>query len=136
MRFVDTNILIYAEDVSSGEKHMRARELILDLWDKGDGVVSVQVLQEFYVNVTRKIGNPLSARAAATIVREYLTWQVVENTRELLVDGMARVESAQLSFWDAMVIQAAISRGCDSLYSEDWQHGLRFGELQIINPFV
>jgi predicted nucleic acid-binding protein len=133
--FVDTNILIYAEDRDAKAKHERARDLLIELWDARDGVVSVQVLQEFYVNVTRKLKRPLGSNKALEIVEEYLTWTVVENTGHLLTAAIRLQSKAQLSFWDAMVVQAAIEAGCERLYTEDLNHGQRFGSVTIVNPF-
>lgn len=134
--FVDTNILVYAEDRDAKLKRPIARDLLLDLWNRRDGVVSVQVLQELYVNVTRKLKKPLSAPAALEIIREYLAWTVVENSSALLVDAVLLQQRAHLSFWDALVVQAAIDAGCDTLYSEDLDAGQRFGTVVIVNPFV
>lgn len=133
--FVDTNVLIYAEDRDAKAKHEIARDVVLRLWDDRDGVVSVQVLQEFYVNATRKLKKPLSTAKALDIVEEYLTWTVVENTGALLTSAIHLQTKAQLSFWDALVVQAAIEAGCDRLYSEDLNHAQRFGSLAIVNPF-
>lgn len=133
--FVDTNILLYAEDRDAKSKHGRARDLVLELWDKREGVISVQVLQEFYVNATRKLKKPLSTAKAREIVEEYLTWTVVENTGVLLTAAIRLQTKAQLSFWDAMIVQAAIQAGCERLYSEDLTHGQRFGSLAVVNPF-
>jgi predicted nucleic acid-binding protein len=133
--FVDTNILVYAEDQDAGRKHEVARDLILDLWNSRGGVLSVQVLQEFYVTVTRKLKKPLSAAKAAEIVEEYLTWTVVENTKPLLRAALVLQDKAQLSFWDAMVVQAALDARCDRLLTEDLNAGQRIGGLTIVNPF-
>lgn len=133
--FVDTNILVYAEDRDSSRKHEIARDLIVGLWDRRDGVLSVQVLQELYVSVTRKLKKPLGSARAAEIVEEYLTWTVVESTGPLLLEAIALQRRARLSFWDALVVQAAISAGCDRLYSEDLNAGQRFGSVVVINPF-
>jgi predicted nucleic acid-binding protein len=133
--FVDTNILIYAEDRAAGKKHELAKALVLDLWNTADGVLSVQVLQEFYVNVTRKLKKPLSSAKARQIIDEYLTWTVVENTKSLFTSALQLHHDAQLSFWDAMVVQAAISSGCDRLYTEGLNAGQRFGSLTLVNPF-
>jgi predicted nucleic acid-binding protein len=133
--FVDTNILVYAEDRDAKSKHEIARELILQLWDDRDGVLSVQVLQELYVSVTRKLKKPLSSAKALAIVEEYLTWTVVENTGRLLIEAIALQQRAQLSFWDALVVQAAIEAGCDRLYSEDLNAGQKFGAVTVVNPF-
>jgi len=133
--FVDTNVLIYAEDRDAKEKHLVARDLILELWDSREGVLSVQVLQEFYVNVTRKLKKPLSAGKAREIVEEYLTWTVIDNTGRMLLGAMELQRKAQLSFWDSLVVQAAIDAGCDRLYTEDLNAGQRVGSVTIVNPF-
>ena len=133
--FVDTNILLYAEDRDAKGNLFFFFYLILQLWDDRDGVVSVQVLQEFYVNATRKLKKPLTNPKALEIVEQYLTWTVVENTGALLTSAIRLQTKAQLSFWDAMVVQAAIETGCERLYSEDLNHGQRFGSLVILNPF-
>ena len=133
--FVDTNVLIYAEDRDAKAKHEIARDLVLGLWDDREGVLSVQVLQEFYVNVTRKLKKPLSNAKALGIVEEYLTWTIVENTGALLTSAIRLQTKAQLSFSDAMVVQAAIAGDCARLYSEDLNHGQKFGSLEVVNPF-
>lgn len=133
--FVDTNVLVYAEDRDSGARHAIARDLLVELWNTRQGVVSVQVLQEFYVTITRKPKKPLSPARALEIVREYLTWAVVENTPDLLVSAISLHQKAQLSFWDAAVVQAALDAGCSRLYTEDLDAGQRFGSLVIDNPF-
>jgi predicted nucleic acid-binding protein len=133
--FVDTNILVYAEDKDAGQKHTISRNLVLELWDSREGILSVQVLQEFFVTVTRKLEKPLPPKKANAIVRQYLTWSVVPNTGQLLLDSIALQQRASVSFWDALILQAAISAGCERLYTEDLNAGQRFGALQVINPF-
>ena len=133
--FVDTNVLVYAEDRDAKAKHDVARDLIVELWEDRNGVLSVQVLQEFYVNVTRKLKKPLTNAKALEVVEEYLTWTIVENTGKLLTNAIELQQRAHLSFWDAMVVQAAIEAGCDKLYSEDLNVGQRFGSLVVVNPF-
>lgn len=133
--FVDTNILVYAEDRDAKEKHEVARDLVVELWNERSGVLSVQVLQELYVTVTRKLKRPLSAARAFEMVDEYLTWTIVDNAGRLLKSAIELQQKAQLSFWDAMVVQAAIESGCDRLYSEDLNAGQRFGSLVVVNPF-
>jgi len=133
--FVDTNILVYAEDRDAKAKHQIARDLILQLWEDGEGVLSVQVLQELYVTLTRKLKKPMKGERARELIEQYLTWTVVDNTGRLLVEAAKLQQRAQLSFWDALVVQAAIEAGCDELYSEDLNAGQKFGTLTIINPF-
>jgi predicted nucleic acid-binding protein len=134
--FVDTNVLVYAEDRDAGRKHELARDLIVALWNDRSGVVSVQVLQELYVTLIRKVRRPLAPARALEIVREYLTWEVVDNTGVLLLDAIALQQKAGVSFWDASIVQAGVSAACDRLYSEDLNAGQRFGRLEIVNPFA
>jgi predicted nucleic acid-binding protein len=133
--FVDTNVLIYAEDRDAKAKHRIARDIVVDLWESREGVVSVQVLQEFYVNATRKLKRPLAPTKAKEIVEEYSTWTVIDNTGPMLVDAIDLHRKAQLSFWDALIVQAAIRGGCDRLYSEDLNAGQRYGSVVVVNPF-
>jgi predicted nucleic acid-binding protein len=134
--FVDTNILVYAEDRDAGRKHEVARDLIVDLWNSRDGVLSIQVLQELYVTLTRKVRRPLSAARAAELVREYLAWRVADNDGALLIGAMALQQKGSLSFWDALIVEAANAAGCQRLYSEDLNPGQRFGAVEIVNPFA
>jgi len=134
--FVDANVLVYAEDRDAGDKHLIARDLVADLWRTGDGVLSIQVLQEFFVTVTRKLPQPLRPKEALAIVEQYLTWRVVVNTGDLLLAGIRLASDLKISFWDALVIQAALTEGCDRLLTEDLNHGQRIGDLTIINPFL
>jgi predicted nucleic acid-binding protein len=134
--FVDANILVYAEDRDAGDKHFLARALVAELWRTREGVLSIQVLQEFFVNVTRKVPQPLEPDAALAIVEQYLTWRVVENTGELLVAGIRLASSLQVSFWDALILEAALKAGCDHVWTEDLNHGQRVKNLTIVNPFL
>jgi predicted nucleic acid-binding protein len=134
--FVDTNVLVYAEDRDAGHKHRVARELVLGLWNDRSGALSVQVLQELYVTLTRKVRRPVPAVRAAEIVREYLAWRVIENDSELLVAAMTLQQKASISFWDALVVEAAAAAGCDRLYTEDLNPRQRFGSVEICNPFI
>jgi predicted nucleic acid-binding protein len=134
--FVDTNILMYAHDAGAGPKHERARALVEQLWRDRTGVVSTQVLQELTVNLRRKAGKPLDAKATREIVADYLTWQVVVNGGESILGALELEERYQISFWDALVIHAAQTAGADVLYSEDLSNRQRYGELQVVNPLV
>jgi predicted nucleic acid-binding protein len=96
----------------------------------------VQVLQELYVTLIRKVRRPLAPARAAEIVREYLTWRVVDNDGDLLVAAMGLQQRATLSFWDALVVEAASAAGCERLYSEDLNPRQRFGAVEVVNPFA
>lgn len=134
--FVDTNILIYAYDLDAGAKHVRAQALVRSLWEAGGGMVSTQVLQEFYVNVTRKIPVPLTLAVARGIIASYRAWQVEINSVDTLLQASEIQERHQLSFWDSMIVAAAAQGGAATLLSEDLNHGQQVGSVRIENPFL
>ncbi len=134
--FVDTNILMYAHDTAGGEKHERAKALVEDLWRERKGVVSTQVLQELAVNLRRKTAKPLDVRATRDIVADYLTWQVVVNGGDSILEALDLEARYQISFWDALVVQAAQSAGTQVLYSEDLSDGQSYGPVRVINPLT
>jgi predicted nucleic acid-binding protein len=132
--FVDTNILMYAHDTSAGAKHERAKALVEDLWRQRSGVVSTQVLQELCVNLRRKAGHPVDLRTAREIVADYLSWDVVTNTGESILEALQLEERYQISFWDALVVQAAEASGAAILYSEDLSDGQTYRGVRVVNP--
>lgn len=132
--FVDTNILMYAHDSAAGKKHERAKALVEDLWETRSGVVSTQVLQELAVNLRRKAKKPLDAKATRDVVADYLAWQVVVNGGDSILEALDLESRYQVSFWDALVIQAAQVGGAEILYSEDLSHGQRYGSVLVTNP--
>lgn len=134
--FVDTNILMYAHDKAAGEKHERAKALVEELWRDRTGVVSTQVLQELSVNLRKKVRQPLDGKATRDIVADYLTWQVIVNGGESILEAIDLESRYQISFWDALVIHAAQSSGADVLYSEDLSDGQTYGSVRVVNPFV
>lgn len=134
--FVDTNILMYAHDASTGAKHERARTLVEELWRARSGVVSTQVLQELCVNLRRKAGRPLELQATRDLVANYLSWHVVVNTGASILEALDLEERYRISFWDALVVQAAQAAGADVLYSEDFAGGQLFGTVRVVNPLT
>jgi predicted nucleic acid-binding protein len=134
--FVDTNILMYAHDSSTGKKHERARELVEELWRSRSGVVSTQVLQELCVNLRSKSKRPLDAKAIQEIIEDYLSWHVVINTGESVLEALRLEGLYRISFWDALVIQAAESSTASILYTEDLSHRQHYGTVIVINPFI
>ena len=134
--FVDTNVLIYAHDISARSKHQRALALVEDLWATGNGVLSTQVLQEFCATARRKLTKPLSLDDTHRVIREYLAWEVVVNTPASVLDAL-RVEARyKVSFWDALILSAAEHAGVVTVYSEDFSHGQMYGPVRVINPFL
>jgi predicted nucleic acid-binding protein len=134
--FLDTNIIIYAYDTSAGEKHLKARDLLTGLWESGLGMVSTQVLQEFHVTVTRKIPKPLDLATAREIITDFLTWDVVVNDGDAILRAIDVQAKHGFSFWDSMVIAAAISGGAAVLLTEDLSDGQKIGGVEIKNPFA
>lgn len=134
--FVDTNILIYAYDRGAGPKHERAMSLVENLWREGTGVLSTQVLQEFYVNIRRKARTPISADQAKDLIADYLAWNPVVNDGALVIEAIELERSLKFSFWDAMIVVAAQRAGASTLYSEDFNNGQVIGSLTIVNPFA
>lgn len=134
-RFVDTNVLVYAHDSSAGPKHDRAASLVEDLWESGDGVISTQVLQELCVSLQRKVASPRTTEEIGNLIRDYLSWSVIINTPDAIIDALATQQRYQLSFWDALIVCAAESSGASLLYSEDLSDGQTYGSVQVVNPF-
>jgi len=132
--FVDTNILMYAHDTSTGAKHDRAKELVAELWRERSGVVSTQVLQELSVNLRRKAGRPLDAKATREIIADYLTWHVIVNSGDSILEALDLEARYRVSFWDALVLHAAESSGAEVLYSEDLSDGQTYGSVRVVNP--
>ena len=132
--FFDTNILLYADDADAGAKTGIARALLRGSMAERTGVVSTQVLQEFYVNARKKL--QLDGAAARARIEVYLGFDVVTVTPALLLAAVDLNRLDSVSFWDALVIRAAEHAGCDTLFSEDLQAGRRFGPVRVVNPFA
>lgn len=132
---VDTNVLMYAHDSAAGEKHQRVKVLVEELWETRAGVVSTQVLQELAVNLRRKAKKPLDAKATRDVVSDYLTWQVVVNGAYSILEALDLEAKHQISFWDALIVQAAHVSGAEVLYSEDLSDGQAYGAMRVVNPF-
>ena len=134
--FVDTNVLIYAHDLDAGRKRAVAAEIVQELWETSSGVLSIQVLQEFYVNVTRKIPQPLPAAQAREIIEHYTAWPVVTPTAESVLRASRLEERHRISFWDALIVQAARESGAVRILTEDFNHGQKIDGILIENPFL
>jgi predicted nucleic acid-binding protein len=134
-QFVDTNILVYAHDTSAGDKHERARALLEELWLSRNGRLSVQILQEFFVDVTRKIPKPLDIAAAKEIIADLSRWNVHVPAADDVLGAIGLHQRSSISFWDAMMVRSAVEMGCGVIYSEDLNHGQLYDGARVENPF-
>lgn len=134
-QFVDTNVLIYAYDLSQGVKHEKALALVEALWQSGNGCLSTQVLQEFYVNVTRKSANPLSPDQATQIIRDFSNWRIHRPGSDDILAAIEMHQRYQISFWDAMILRSAQQSNCEIVWSEDLSNNQKYDGTKIVNPF-
>jgi predicted nucleic acid-binding protein len=132
---VDTNVLIYAHDVDAKSKHATAKNILRKLWTARAGVLNMQVLQGFYVNVTRKIPSPLPKESARLVVSSYSIW-CVETTPAQLSLAFRFEDESRIGFWDALIVAAAAKSGATRLLSEDLNPGQKIAGLRIENPFA
>jgi predicted nucleic acid-binding protein len=135
--FFDTNVLVYAFDPSDPRKQTIARNLIRNYGSAGNLYLSTQVLQEFYMVTTRVKRQLLTKELASEVVSDLAEYPVVTLDSQLIKQAMQRHQGKAFSFWDSLVVEAALSSGCSTLYSEDMQDGLMINNvLQISNPFA
>ncbi len=133
--FVDTNILVYAHDRDAGHKHEIARKVVSELWESRLGLLSTQVLQEFYVTLTRKIHVPLDKPTTRRILKNYFTWEVVINDPPVILQASEIEETHKISFWDALIVSAAFLKNAATILTEDLNHGQVIEGIEINNPF-
>lgn len=134
--FVDTNVLVYARDLSVPRKQERAHEWISALWASRLGRTSVQVLNEYYVTVTRKLSPGLAARDARADVGDLRAWAPVPISAGLLDSAFTAEDRFGLSYWDSLIVAAAQAADCDYLLTEDLQDGQRLDSVTVLNPFA
>lgn len=134
--FLDTNILVYAHDLDAGDKHDVAAKIIYQLWESKNGVLSTQVLQEFYVTLTKKMPRPLNKMATRKILKEYFSWQMVINDLQIIFQASEIEEAYNISFWDALIVSAAYSKNVATILTEDLNHGQYIEGIFIKNPFI
>jgi predicted nucleic acid-binding protein len=133
-RFLDTNILLYAYDLDAPGKRAVALGLVEQGWTvPGETAISVQVLQELHVNLSKR---GLSRTEATRIVRDFAAWPVVDNTLELFQRALDEQERWKISLWDSLILAAARASGASELISEDLSHGQNYGGIRVLNPFL
>lgn len=133
--FIDTDVLVYAHDTASGDRHVKARDLLRQLWEEGTGALSTQVLQEFYAVATGRLKPPMAWAEARRIVADYSEWCVVDTDALLIVSASDLEERHTLSFRDALIVEAALRADAATLVSEDLRDGRVFVDLTVRNPF-
>jgi predicted nucleic acid-binding protein len=133
--FVDTNVLIYAHDVDAKAKHEAAKKILHELWSERTGVLSAQVLQEFYVNVTRKIPRPMAKESARLVVSTYTIW-CAETTPAEIASAFRIEDESRIGFWDALIVASAIKGGATRILSEDLNAGQTISGVRVENPFA
>lgn len=134
-QFVDTNILVYAHDSSAGDKHHTARSILQNLWASQRGCLSIQVLQEFYINITKKSPKPLRSEIAKQIIADLSFWRVHSPDVSDVLEAIEIHNEYLISFWDAMIIQSAIRLGSRRIWSEDLNPGQTYRGILVANPF-
>lgn len=134
--FVDTNVLIYARDTADPVKQARAAEWMAFLWRSGRGRLSVQVLNEFYYTVTRKLSPGLDTAAARSETEQLITWAPIDLTSSVIQRAWRLQDDYSVSFWDALIVAAAQAAQCGYLLTEDLQDGQDLGGIQVTNPFL
>jgi predicted nucleic acid-binding protein len=132
--FLDTNVLVYAVSSSEAEadKSLRA----LDLVQRSSFGLSAQVLQEFYVTVTRKIRRPIPPDLAVALMDEYRVFPMVPTDYPLIVAAVELSLRYGISYWDGAIVAAAEVLGAPTLYTEDLAHGQVYGTVRAVNPFL
>ena len=131
--FFDTNVLLYCFDSASPAKQARAKQWVAGAWPSGRARSSWQVINEFYANAVRKMGMPIAEARAA--VEDFSVWRLEPWSMELLRRAWRYCDTAEVNFWDAMIIAAAEQASARWLVTEDLQAGRKFGALTIVNPF-
>jgi predicted nucleic acid-binding protein len=134
--FVDANVLVYAFDSSAARKQQAALQLLERLWESGNGCVSIQVLQEFFVTITKKVPKPLPVDDAKARIREFAAWMVFTPTADDILVAIDRHTEAKIGFWDAMIVIAAAESDCDVLWTEELNDGQLLRGVRIQNPFT
>jgi predicted nucleic acid-binding protein len=134
--FVDTNLLVYAYDSSAGKKWKTSLEVLSLLWTHRTGVISTQVIQELFVSLTQKVKNPIRPEMAKEIISDLVQWPLVVNDGKNILRAIDLQIKYHLSFWDSLILQAAINSKSEFLLSEDFQDGQVIESVTIVNPFL
>ena len=135
LEFIDTNVLLYALDHTEKMKQAQAEALLERLWRDHSGCLSVQVLQEFYVNATRKLSKPLDSDTARQVIEDYSLWIVHAPGSASVLAAVDISRQHRVSFWDALILESALEIGAEVVWSEDLNAGQHFDGLVVQTPF-
>ena len=133
--FVDTNIFVYARDARDSVKQSKAYEVLSFLWRTKLGRVSFQVLNEYYVTVTKKLQPGLERESARADVQDLLAWNPMTHSASTIHQAFDIESRYSVSWWDSLIVSSAIEAECDTVYSEDLQHGMLISGVTVLNPF-
>jgi predicted nucleic acid-binding protein len=137
-KLIDTNVLVYAYDVSEKDKHNLAKKIVEEIWQKGGGVITLQNLSEFFVVVTKKVEYPLSINDARIIIKDIIKstkWLVIDRDEETLIKSIELVESTGVHFWDALIATCMLENGIKVILTENEDDFKRVEGIQVVNPF-
>ncbi len=135
--FLDTNVFVYSFDPTAAAKNRRATQLIREAVSTRKGIVSYQVVQEFFNLALRRFADPMSlAEAEQYLSVVFRPLLAVQSSPALISEALRLTGRYRLSWYDSLIVAAALESGCEVLYSEDLQHGQRFGQLKVENPFA
>lgn len=135
-QFVDTNVLVYAHDITAGKKHAIAKNMMEELWNNQKGCLSTQVLQEFYVSITKKVDKPVTPEFASGIIADLSSWELHAHDDESIIEAIRIQQRNSISFWDSLIICSAVSLNCDVIWSEDLSSGQNYEGILLLNPFL
>jgi predicted nucleic acid-binding protein len=138
LKLIDTNILVYAYDVSEREKHEQAKTIIKDVWTKGGGVISLQNLCEFFVVVTRKVEQPLTLEEAQTIISDIIRsakWMVIDRDQSTLIKAIDLVKTTGAHFWDTLIAACMHENSIVKIVTENESDFRKIKDITVINPF-
>lgn len=135
--FLDTNVFVYSFDVHAAEKAKRAEQLIRNALTSRKGLISYQVVQEFFNVALKRFRHPMTtAEAEQYLGAVFRPLLAAHSSLALYGEALHIRQTRKISWYDSLIVSAAVQSGCDRLYSEDLQHGERFGKLEVVNPFL
>jgi predicted nucleic acid-binding protein len=138
LKLIDTNILVYAYDVSEKEKHEPAKTIVKDIWIKGGGAIALQNLCEFFVVVTKKVEQPLSLEEAQTIINDIISsskWMVIDRDQSTLIKAIDLVKTTGTHFWDALIAACMYDNSIVKIITENESDFRKIKDIAVINPF-